>query len=293
MKTKTPCLLLMLGLLCFTSANAKRKQNKTEGDPSIAFNSGYQPLDPFPISISSICLDDKTKTGLTQSQSKENLLKVLEKALDQKMKIAIGQFDANGALNFNPITSGSYKTSTYVLILDYTITTTVPYTIRYSQNADGTYNLLPGANDTNMPKEKDANGREYIQTAIPVYIGVGIRVTATITSKNGNVSFSLASIGAQADAKEIKGNIAIQTIGLSSDQITAAIPIPSDISTSTVQNILTAVGTIKSKIHDAQTEKIPRVLGFYNSVGGGQDFVMKFIGCLQQLLPAAQIEICK
>ena len=49
--------------------------------------------------------------------------------------------------------------------------------------------------------------------------------------------------------------------------IAAAMPIPSEISASSIQNALVAIGTIKSKIYDAGTEISPRAVGTYDVFG--------------------------
>lgn len=67
----------------------------------------------------------------------------------------------------------------------------------------------------------------------------------------------------------------VQTLGISGKQISSAIPIPDKINESTIQNAITALATIKSKLYDSETNIKPQVVGFglaFN-VEGAKDLI--------------------
>lgn len=53
---------------------------------------------------------------------------------------------------------------------------------------------------------------------------------------------------------------------------------PSEINTTTIQNAILALGAIKTKIYENDIQITPRVVGVYNTVGGGQKTINSFIG---------------
>jgi hypothetical protein len=52
---------------------------------------------------------------------------------------------------------------------------------------------------------------------------------------------------------------------------------PSQINTTTIENAIMSLASIKAKIYEDDVEINPRVVGFYNNLGGGQFTVRKFI----------------
>ncbi len=99
---------------------------------------------------------------------------------------------------------------------------------------------------------------------IPVYIGIGLRVTANVASYEGNVDIAgLGSIGAAADAKKISGSLVVQTLGINGRGVASALPIQSELNQSTVQAAIVAIGSIKSNLYDSDTALAARVVGLY------------------------------
>ena len=69
------------------------------------------------------------------------------------------------------------------------------------------------------------------------------------------------------------------------------LPLPSEINRTTVQNSILALGSIKAVLHDLENTKIkPRVVGFYNPIGGGTEFVNGVISALMANPLAWQVE---
>lgn len=112
---------------------------------------------------------------------------------------------------------------------------------------------------TAQPAAEDVN--------FPVYVGVGIRTTSNLTVLSGTVNLAgLGSIGAAADAKKLSGDLVIQTLGITGAKVTSALPLPSELNATTIQNAITAMATIKSALFSSDSDVVvtPRIVGFYN-----------------------------
>ena len=118
---------------------------------------------------------------------------------------------------------------------------------------------------------------------IPVYIGIGLRVTADILTYSGNVNISgLGAIGVAADAKKLSGSLVVQTLGINGKSIAGALPIQSELNQTTVQNAIVAVGAIKTLLYDGDTVALPRVVGLYLPFAGGKPLVNAIISELSK-----------
>lgn len=193
---------------------------------------GYRPLDPLTAK-----LEHSEKVPVTNCR-------ILELLPDETMRLAIGQVDMSGNISYGLAKAG-VQGNRYVVILDYI--------------KSDTRSLLSSAPVSGAP----ASGRH-----VPTYVGIGLRLSANLIVNQGNVDLgNLISIGAAAQAKQVSGTLVIQTLGISGESIDAVLPIPSEISTASIQNALVAIGTMKSKIYDDKTSLSPRVVGIYNVFG--------------------------
>lgn len=215
---------------------------------------GYNPVDSLPVTVS------------PPNASREKKLEALP---DETMRLAIGQFDGKAGLAFGPATAGVAGNS-YVVILDYTKFTTKSFGVKKTP-AEGN---RVSVSLTTAPNP---------DTVVPVYVGVGLRLTANVTVKEGTVDLgNLFALGAAAQAKQISGTLVIQSLGLSGEGVSPLIPIPGEINPTTVQNALMAIGAIKAKIYEGKITVVPRVVGVYNNLGGGQETVNGFISLILQ-----------
>jgi len=109
---------------------------------------------------------------------------------------------------------------------------------------------------------------------IPVYVGVGIRVTINLSVLSGDVDLSgLGAISAAAEANRVSGNLIIQTLGVTGSKVTSALPLPSALNPTTIQNAIMSMATIKSALYSSDGDVIitPRVVGFYDPLGMGNE----------------------
>jgi len=212
---------------------------------------GYTPLDPLPVIVTNAIPGSITNVQLT-----------LTALPDETMRLAVGQISSSGSITYGPASAG-YAGSNYVVVLDY---------IKYNTLSLPLYASIP-YNTTNVvvyTAKSDYTNNEAPDKILPIYVGVGLRITANIKVNSGSVSLgNLIAIGAAADAKTITGTLVIQTMGISGPSISSTIPIPNDVNGTTIANALMALGTIKSKFYDndGSVSIHPQVLGEYNTLG--------------------------
>lgn len=225
----------------------------TPGDPQSAQSYGYNPIDSLPVTVS------------PENATREKKLEALP---DETMRLAIGQLDGKAGISFGPATAG-VAGNNYVVILDYTKFTTKSFGVKKTSTVGGDRVSVALTTDPNP------------DVVVPVYVGVGLRLTANVTVKEGSVDLgNLFALGAAAQAKKISGTLVIQSLGLSGEGVSPLIPIPSEINPTTVQNALMAIGAIKAKMYDGKITVVPRVVGVYNNLGGGQKTINGFISTI-------------
>ena len=304
MKTQTSqSLIYVLAALTLIGCSST-KLPRTLGER----NSGYSyiPIDPLPIFI---------ERGRSCGEAGK-FSDLLESLPDQAVRLAIGEFDASGSLTFGPVAIGVEGRS-YQVILDYISVdaSQLPVFIhvdkvRRAENDDSLsvyqeqdlyaadtkshrnridyrYSVKPA------PRFNPENGtaRAYFDTlknsddlvVFPVYFGVGLRLTATVTVIKGKVTLSsLGALAAEANAGKLTGTLVVQTLGITGPNVSAALPLPSAINETTIQNAILALGSIKALLHDQGTTIRPRVVGIYNPIGGGQEVVNGVISVLAE-----------
>jgi hypothetical protein len=109
-------------------------------------------------------------------------------------------------------------------------------------------------------------------------IGITVRMTAKIHSKKKGINLSnLFGVGLSASQDKLIGTLEVKAFGMSSQKINELIPVPSDLTTSTVQNALSAVATIKSHIYDSETRITPLWLAFNISGNNVQNAGAKYL----------------
>ena len=240
---------------CMPPRNATTPATTTQGDLKNAPKYGYTPIDPLPV-----LLKFPTDSG---TYSNHDLLNALP---DETVRLAIGQFDASGSVSFGPASAGVMGKS-YVVVLDYIKFTTLSEKVKVASS------------DPNGEKNfSRVSQRVEGETIVPVYIGVGLRLTANVTVTEGSVNLgNLIALGIAAQSNKLTGTLVVQTLGISGEGISANIPMPSDINQTSIQNAIQALGAIKANIYSDKTLINPRVVGLYNNLGGGAITVNRFI----------------
>ncbi|WP_382326539.1 hypothetical protein ACFJGX_15790 [Hydrogenophaga sp. UC242_50] len=218
------------------------------GETGIGY--GYYPLDPLPLQVDS-------------SMDKAKILKALP---DETIRMAIGEVKSDGGISFGATRVGAASRS-YVVIVDY-----MKYTTQ----------ILPAK--ISAPDKDGARTASVVQDGtaanaiIPLYVGIGLRMTASIYVVSGEVDLgSLFGLGAAAKANQITGTLIVQNMGIGSKEATDLLPMPNAISDASIQQAIISLASIKTKVYDA-AEPTPRVLGIYNTLGGNQETINGVIG---------------
>lgn len=232
--------------------------------------STYLPLTPKPIVLKGV-------NSVTSNQ----LLNSLPNAT---MRISIGSRDESGSLTFGVGSIGQQGHS-YEVIVDYVNYTTayLPVCFTTKEMSDQGKALAGQASiietqlgsiklysNTHVPGKKGSAANESsfsVAQKIPIYVGVGLRIQASVQILKGSVQLSLFGLGSAANAGAVSGTMVIQTLGVFGAPIAPLIPLPTDIGESSIQSAMQSVAAIKAKLYDAGVNVRPQVIGFETVFG--------------------------
>jgi hypothetical protein len=263
------CLFLMSIMVEACSPTKNTEKNARQTDPGSTSSSpsyGYTPVDPLPAYIDSISNSKSkyTQNYLLNIAGDDPLAGLFP---DETIRIAIANVSASGNITFLTSSVGA-KDSTYVIILDYIKYATLPLVASLGKDDNGNTIIRSGfLYGSNSPFTKDSivTGKAII----PLYVGFGLRITATVKCLSAQVSLgNLFGIAASASANQVSGTLVVQTLGITGNDISPLIPMPSDLNSTTIQNAILSLGSIKAKFYEHSTILSPRVIGFYNTIGG-------------------------
>lgn len=257
-------------------------------------NSGfaYIPLDPLPVFIEG---HPSCKTVLNDGQPVlapgYEVKPLLDSLPDNAVRIAVKEYNSKGNLSFGGSSVGT-EGNRYQVILDYinVDTSNIRFLIRQprsgaDQQAVSTIaevSRISGFSYFDRSKTYSAEELEKLQgnTVIPVYVGVGLRLTADLQVLKGTVNLSsLGAIAAGVEAGRASGSLVVQTLGITGKQVSTALPLPSELNQTTVQNAILSLGSIKAIIFDSQnTNTTPRVTGMYLPIrDASEDLVNRIV----------------
>lgn len=258
-----------------------------------ASNYGYVPLDPLPINQTDDADSCKElKTG------KQESLPLLEALPDLAIRFAVADIDASGGLTFGPskITASG---DAYRAVLDYVNADAVPrnFLVRKFVGRPG-FKATPEKStyivdhklgeyveayevrlvDMDAPMAVDD---QWDLITIPIYVGVGLRLSADIRAAKSGISLSgLGTIGAQAEASALSGTLTVQTLGVNGRSLAMALPLPNKLDQTTIEAGILAIGSSRAMLYTAgtggtgeQVTATPRVVGLYSPVGSDPAFI--------------------
>ncbi|MEM8782373.1 MAG: hypothetical protein AAGE65_05885 [Planctomycetota bacterium] len=283
-------LLLACTVAIFSGCSSFVKNPQTVA----ATKSGYTyiPLDSFAVDLT-----DESKQVVDTATDASDKRKILELLPDNNVRVSVEQFDAKGGITYGIATSTA-KGSTYKVTVDYINVDTVNLQLYIAKKArnhkTGIYEFV-GLNEPNTGKytffseyyltERDAptgdDGDNYVKVNIPIYVGIGLRVAADVESIRSNVKItSLPAISAAAEAGRVNGTLTIQTLGINGKLVSAALPLQSELNTTTAQNAVSSIGAIKALLYDENTVVRPRVVGIYLPLPGGKPLVNAIVSAI-------------
>ena len=273
---------------------------KTPGEKASGY--GYVPLDPLPV------LDGGNENACRLVGAGYEAVPLLEALPDLSIRFAVGSFDASGNLSFGP-SQVTASGSAYKAVLDYVNADDIPVTFMIAEFINGPsgpkavpfgaqhlptddqigYEVifqpqLQSASSTSQisfsdpvsikTPQKPTFGPEYYRTVtIPVYVGVGLRLSADVLALHGKVALSgLGAIGAAAEANKLTGTLTVQTLGVNGKSIATALPLPSKLDQTTIEAGILAIGSARAVLYNASSgtdtlTTTPRVVGLYSPIG--------------------------
>jgi hypothetical protein len=229
--------------------------------------------------------DDKspfsTATDIRGDKAGEDPFRpLLETLPDISVRFAVASLDLNGGLTFGPAKITA-KGKNYRAILDYVNIDAIPVSL-----------WVTAFKDNNPVKISDIRGdvvAQYYEASlqtgekpkypesqlvtIPVYVGIGMRLSADITAIEGGVPLtSLGAIGLEAQAKKLTGTLTVQTIGITGESVATSLPLPSSLDQTTIENGILSIGSNRAVVYRPSTENssihiTPRVVGLYSPIG--------------------------
>ncbi|MEK8028651.1 hypothetical protein [Pseudaquabacterium rugosum] len=275
-----------------------RPFTKTDGQVAASLGeieSGYTyiPVDPFPV---------ETRLSASCREAKPDSTSVLLDSLpDNAVRMLVERFDKSGAITYGASKAG-VKDESYRVTVDYinADTINVPVAITKFMRRKNTSPVSVDTEPVNLfatdLSEYVAGTERYEVTRvtttkgvpgyvfnIPVYVGVGLRVSSYVyvTGANANIS-GIGVIGAEAEADRLKGSLVVQTLGVNGKSVASALPIQSELNRTTAQNAIVAVGSIKALLYASETITSPRVVGLYLPFPGGRALVNALISELSK-----------
>lgn len=259
----------------------------------------YIPLDPLPVQIESgvTCVDEnRQKLGFNPATQQVVPKGNLEALPDNAVRIGIQSFTANGGIEFG-VGNATGKQGLYKITVDYVNVDTVNLQLSIYRLVNGTgttadgqdrlpyvgslansgavyvdrdfYRLMPYEFNPYNPDSTDdrPDRSDEIRAtlySIPVFVGVGVRVVADVKTNEAGVNITgLGVIGGNANGKRLSGTMVAQTLGINGKDIAAAIPIQSSLDSTSVENALVAIGSVKTLLYAEGTSITPRVVGMY------------------------------
>lgn len=254
-----------------------------------ASNYGYIPLDPLAVN----------QLGIAESCKESNRqdVPILEALPDLAIRFAVAEFSAGGELTFGP-SKFTTKGKAYRAVLDYVNVDVVPVEFEVRKRVGG--NWFPLSENTslrgdprveayeafitrageidftskrkiNLAASDGSDKKTFERVTFPVYVGVGLRLSADIRALRGDINLSgLGVIGAQADAKNLTGTLTVQTLGVTGKSIATSLPLPSKLDQTTIENGILAIGTSRAILYNTGADQVvsnPRVVGLYSPVG--------------------------
>jgi hypothetical protein len=256
----------------------------TVGEKNSGFT--YIPLDPLPVVVSpgpSCVTQYKESSGLVLAPGYK-LRSILNSLPDNAVRVAVKEYDINGKIAYGPASVGTAG-KRYQVVLDYinVDTANIRFYLDLEMKSDGKEKALvikevlraePFVTDDAL---KNLDPREVQRRkgniVIPVYVGVGLRLTADLQVLRGTINLSsLGALAAGVEAGLASGSLVVQTLGVTGKQVSTSLPLPSELNQTTVQNAILSLGSIKAIINDDQNTVVtPRVTGIYLPIREGTE----------------------
>jgi hypothetical protein len=259
---------------------------KTLGEINTGYN--YIPVDPLAVGISieppAVPADASgwTRNALRYARCasrrgtdpKKDPPDVMDALPDHTVRMAMREISGGGNLGFGPVGfTGSGKSYQVVVDSIFADTANVRFAVRIvgvdkqSQSLGSLSEKI--ADDTVIDAKRLESGENapagYEEVTVPVYVGIGLRLTANLFAKKGGFDLgNLGGLAAKAEAEQVSGSLTMQTLGVYNQQVAATYAIPNKLDSTAIENALVALGAVKAIVYDKDTGTRPRITGIYN-----------------------------
>lgn len=220
-------------------------------------NFGYVPIDPMPVIVDNY--------GGNFKPENSDYLNALP---DETILVATGKYNSNGTITFGPI-AGTVKGEKYTVILDWIKYTTISKDlVEYKDSTNTkTIEFIDYERELSDNEEGSIPNTEF--HSIPIYTGIGLRLKATFVADSAGINVNgVFGISGGINTKNVKGNLIIQSMGISGKSVT--LPLPSEINPTSIQNAMMAISSIRALVYTSNKQDLqitPRVIGYYNTIG--------------------------
>lgn len=175
--------------------------------------------------------DPATGKDVTKAWVQLNNQEILNLLSNTRSEISVAQFSSDGTLTYL-VAQATAKKGTYQVTMDYT-----PY-------------IVEDAVDPSSG-EKIGDAR----------VGVGLRLTAKITTNKANINLgSLLALGIAANLDQLKGTMTVDTIGIRLANSGGPILSNATIDETSILKTLEGLAVIQAKIGDESTHLDPQVI---------------------------------
>lgn len=273
---------LFVGIFLIASGCTAIGRNPAVPDTlaSKASNYGYVPLDGLAIDQD---FEADSCAEFTAPKGPKSFAPLSQSLPDITVRFAVASYEQSGGLSFGPA-KFTAKGKSYRAVLDYVNVDAIPVTFLISAIAYGFTKKLSDARgeglaisgynvrviDPNRETPSSATENADLVT-IPVYIGVGLRLSADVTALESGIPLvSLSAIGFEAQSNSLTGTLTVQAIGLPGETVASSLPLPSKLDQTTIENGVLAIGANRLNIYrykDNDMGAIPRVVGLYSPIG--------------------------
>lgn len=241
--------LVLFVLVCVLSGGCATMfgPGSTVNNEKSAPYAGYIAINPISLPPDLFKSNPQTsgETPVPDSSKPSNSSQNLKFLINNAARVSIQEVTKSGEVKY--IASGLSKKETYYHA-----------TIDYIKYHSSSINLPVGRK--NDSKNGDFDPDVYV--VLGVAVGVGLRAEATFFSNDAGAKIAdIVNIGVSAQSKQISGTIAFQTMGIESKAISDTLPIPAQLSSSTVQNALQTMATVKANIYAQDTNVVPQIVG--------------------------------
>ena len=168
------CFIVLLLASCGTIKQTVGKASTaSQGDPYNSPSYGYTPLDPIPADLD---------TSIYKSSKNSTIANLFT---DETMRLAIGSTNGLANISYGKSSIG-FKGQRYIVVLDYIKYVTVPFPVYVWRDTSRLH--VKYLTTTDPYKDTNENPSDSLLhyaglSIVPVYVGVGLRITADVTGK--------------------------------------------------------------------------------------------------------------